>query len=80
VATATGLTPTGWISLPHAVAAGAVPEHLRDRIGHRLAGEGLAGPAPIERRPRQAISHLNHRLRYALDEYDELLPPTPVPE
>ena len=60
--------------------AGEVSPHLRDRIGHRLTGEALVGPSPAERRLRQAISDLNHRLRYALGEYDELPPPLPVPE
>lgn len=60
--------------------ADAVPLHLRDRIGHRLAREVLVGSSPTERELRQAISDLNHRLRYALGEYDELPSPLPVPQ
>jgi hypothetical protein len=60
--------------------AGAVSPRLRDRIGHRLAREALVGSSPTERELRQAISDLNHRLRYALGEYDEPPPPLSVPE
>jgi hypothetical protein len=60
--------------------AGEVSPHLRARIGHRLAREALVGSSPAERQLRQAISDLNHRLRYALGEYDELPPPLPVPD
>ncbi|MEV6850906.1 hypothetical protein [Actinoplanes sp. NPDC051411] len=60
--------------------AGEVSPHLRDRIGQRLARESLAESSPTERQLRQAISDLNHRLRHALGEYDELPSPLPVPE
>jgi hypothetical protein len=59
--------------------AGEVSPHLRDRIGRRLTREALVGPSPTERDLRQAINDLNHRLRYALGEYDELPSPQPVP-
>lgn len=60
--------------------AGAVSPHLRDRIAHRLTRETLLRTSPTERELRQALSDLNHRLRYALGEYDELPPPLTVPE
>jgi hypothetical protein len=60
--------------------AGGVSSHLRGRIGHRLAQAALVGTAPGERELRQAINDLNHRLRYALGEYDDLPLPQPVPE
>jgi hypothetical protein len=60
--------------------ADAVSPHLRDRIAGRLAREGLLGSSPAERELRQAINDLNHRLRYALGEYDELPSPLSVPD
>jgi hypothetical protein len=57
-----------------------VPEHLSGRIRDRLARVGLLGSTGTERELRQAISDLNHRLRYALGEYDELPTPVAVPE
>ncbi|WP_127506619.1 hypothetical protein [Actinoplanes solisilvae] len=62
------------------ISAGAVSPHLRDRIGRRLAREALVRPDPTERELRQAISDLNHRLRYALGEYQDSPPQLPVPE
>jgi hypothetical protein len=57
--------------------AGAVPEHLSRRIRDRLERVELLGAGATERDLRQSISDLNHRLRYALGEYDE--PPQPWP-
>jgi hypothetical protein len=56
--------------------AGGVPERLSRRIGDLLERVGLVGAGGTERDLRQSISDLNHRLRYALGEYDE--PPQPV--
>jgi hypothetical protein len=41
---------------------------------------GLLEPDATERDLRQAVSDLNHRLRYALGEYDEPPSSLPVPE
>ncbi|GGL21491.1 hypothetical protein GCM10012284_65110 [Mangrovihabitans endophyticus] len=60
--------------------AGGVPEHLSRRIRDRLERVGLLGAAGTERDLRQSISDLNHRLRYALGEYDEPPRPVAVPE
>ncbi|BBH67693.1 hypothetical protein ACTI_43780 [Actinoplanes sp. OR16] len=53
-----------------------VPPHLSNRIRDRLERAGLLEPAGTERELRQSISDLNHRLRYALGEYEE--PPEPL--
>jgi hypothetical protein len=60
--------------------AGGVPEHLSRRIRDRLEQVGLLGAGGTERDLRQSISDLNHRLRYALGEYDEPPQPMVVPE
>jgi hypothetical protein len=59
--------------------AGEVPPHLSDRIRRRLERETLLQPNGTERDLRQAINDLNHRLRYALGEYDPPPPPLPLP-
>jgi hypothetical protein len=51
--------------------AGEVSQHLSDRIRHRLQRVATPGPGGDERDLRQSINDLNHRLRYALGEYDE---------
>jgi hypothetical protein len=48
-----------------------------DHIGRRFADEGLLVRDADDRRFRQALNDLNHRIRYALGEHDE--PPTPMP-
>jgi hypothetical protein len=53
---------------------GGVSQRLSRRIRDRLDVDG------IERDLRQSISDLNHRLRYALGEYDEPPQPMAVPE
>jgi hypothetical protein len=60
--------------------AGEVSPHLSDRIRRRLEREALLEPNGTERDLRQAINDLNHRLRYALREYDEQPSPLPVLE
>lgn len=55
--------------------AGEVSQHLSDRIRHRLQVVAVLEPGGTERDLRQSINDLNHRLRYALGEYDE--PPSP---
>jgi hypothetical protein len=62
------------------IMVGEVPPHLSDRIRHRLERETLLAPNGTERDLRQAINDLNHRIRYALGEYDEQPPRLPVPE
>jgi hypothetical protein len=53
---------------------GGVSQRLSRRIRDRLDVDGT------ERDLRQSISDLNHRLRYALGEYDEPPQPMAVPE
>lgn len=60
--------------------AGEVPEGLSRRIRDRLERVGLLRAGGTERDLRQSISDLNHRLRYALGEYDEPPQPVAVPE
>jgi hypothetical protein len=64
------------------IMAGEVPPHLSDRIRQRLERESLLEPNGTEQDLRQAINDLNHRVRYALGEYeyDEQPPRLPVPE
>jgi hypothetical protein len=56
--------------------AGEVSPHLASRVRQRLERTELLEPGGTERALSQAISDLNHRLRYALGEYDE--PPSPL--
>jgi hypothetical protein len=60
--------------------AGEVSQHLSDRIRHRLQSVAVLEPGGTERDLRQSINDLNHRLRYALGEYDEPPSPSEVPE
>jgi hypothetical protein len=60
--------------------AGGIPEHLSGRIQDRLERVGLLAAGGTERDLRQSISDLNHRLRYALGEYDAPPQPMAVPE
>ncbi|BCY09901.1 hypothetical protein [Actinoplanes sp. L3-i22] len=62
------------------IAAGEVSDHLADRLRDRLGRAGLGGTGRAERELRQAISDLNHRLRYALGEYHQPPESLPVPE
>jgi hypothetical protein len=61
------------------IMAGEVPPRLSDRIRRRLERKTLLQPDGTERDLRQAINDLNHRLRYALGEYDAPPPPLPLP-
>jgi hypothetical protein len=60
--------------------AGEVSRHLSGRIRDRLERVELVRPGGTERDLRQSINDLNHRLRYALGEYDEPQRPMAVPE
>lgn len=60
--------------------AGEVSRHLSDHIRDRLERVELLEPGGTERDLRQSINDLNHRLRYALGEYDEPPRPLVVPE
>ena len=60
--------------------AGEVSRHLSGRIQHRLQSAAVLESEATERQLRQAINDLNHRLRYALGEYDEPPSPSEVPE
>jgi hypothetical protein len=55
------------------------PSDLADCHALGLLGR-LLGAGGTERDLRQSISDLNHRLRYALGEYDEPPQPAAVPE
>jgi hypothetical protein len=59
---------------------GEVSERLAGRLKDRLERVGLVEAGATERQLRQSISNLNHRLRYALGEYDDPPHPMPVPE
>jgi hypothetical protein len=56
--------------------AGHAGSRLTGRVRDRLEGAQLLQPEGTERDLRQAINDLNHRLRYALGEYDR--PPDPI--
>ncbi|MBM0236789.1 hypothetical protein JNW88_05850 [Micromonospora sp. ATA32] len=60
--------------------AGEVLQPLSDGFRRRLERVGLLAPGGAERDLRQAINNLNHRLRYALGEYDEPPSTLTVPE
>ena len=53
---------------------------LANCLATRLSVEGLLEANATEREVRQAVNDLNHRLRYALGEYDRPPDPFPVPE
>jgi hypothetical protein len=59
---------------------GEVSRYLSGQIRGRLERVELLKPGGTERELRQSINDLNHRLRYALGEYDEPPRPLPVPE
>nr|WP_296075944.1 hypothetical protein [uncultured Actinoplanes sp.] len=54
---------------------GEVPEHLAGRIRDRLERAAILAPGGSGRDVRQSVNDLNHRLRYALGEFD--VPPSP---
>ena len=60
--------------------AGDVSRHLSGRIRDRFERMELLEPGGTERDLRQSINDLNHRLRYALGEYNEPPRPLAVPE
>jgi hypothetical protein len=62
------------------IMTGEVSPYLAGRIRRRLEREMLLEPNGTDRDLRQTISDLNHRLRYALGEYDEQPLPLLVPE
>jgi len=57
---------------------GEVPEWAQG-FATRLSRDGLLAPDGRNRELRQALNDLNHRLRYALGEYDEPPGPSPMP-
>jgi hypothetical protein len=59
---------------------GEISQHLSGRIRYRLESVMILEPGGTERDLRQAINDLNHRLRYALGEYEVSLSTLPVPE
>jgi hypothetical protein len=59
---------------------GEVSRYLSGRIRDRLEQVELLETGGTERDLRQALNDLNHRLRYALGEYDEPPRPLAVPE
>lgn len=58
--------------------AGGVPEHLSAGIRDRLQHAQLLEPGGSQRDLRQSLNDLNHRLRYALGEYDQPTRPEPA--
>ena len=56
---------------------GGIDQHLVAALLSRLESDGLVSQGASERDLRQALNDLNHRLRFALGEYDE--PPTSLP-
>lgn len=66
--------------LEGALMLGQVPQHLAERIGRRLHDADPIEPYGTERDLRQAINNMNHRLRYALGEYEEPPSPRELPE
>lgn len=59
--------------------AGDVDPHVVDHLLSRLAQDGLVSQDAGEQDLRQALNDLNHRLRFALGEYDEPSRSIPVP-
>jgi hypothetical protein len=59
--------------------AGYLDEDLSRRLGERLQRVGLLGDDWQPRELRQALNDMNHRIRYALGEYDDPPFPQPVP-
>nr|BFE60969.1 hypothetical protein GCM10020063_054950 [Dactylosporangium thailandense] len=60
--------------------AGHASSQLAGNLRERLERARLLPPGGTERDLRQAINDLNHRLRYALGEYDRPPAPYVVPE
>jgi hypothetical protein len=52
---------------------------LVDHLSGRFTSLGLLPPGARHREVRQALNDMNHRLRYALGEYDEPQEPMSVP-
>lgn len=52
-------------------------EHLIDRLRRRFFSDGLVADAAGGYELRQVINDLNHRIRYAIGEYED--PPTSIP-
>lgn len=57
-----------------------LPPGIVGKVRQRLEEADLLTQGASPRDLRQAINDLNHRLRYALGEYDEPPEPLPVPE
>ena len=59
--------------------AGDLDEHVSRRLGERLHRVGMLGKHWHSRELRQALNDMNHRVRYALGEYDDPPGPHAVP-
>ena len=59
--------------------AGDLDEHVSRRLGDRLHRVGMLGKHWQSRELRQALNDMNHRVRYALGEYEDPPGPHPVP-
>ena len=61
------------------ISLGQVDSHVVRGLGDRLRSAGLLAGRNTQLAVRQALNDLNHRIRYALREYDEPPEPSPVP-
>jgi hypothetical protein len=59
---------------------GEMPDRIAQRLHHRFVKVGLLTESATPRAVRQAMSDLNHRLRYVMGEYDEPIAPISVPD
>jgi hypothetical protein len=63
--------------LEGAIWAGDLGEQITGKVAERFVQQGLLTAGYDQRDLRQAINDMNHRLRYAAEEYDS--PPSPIP-
>ncbi|KRD41298.1 hypothetical protein ASE38_16935 [Cellulomonas sp. Root930] len=59
--------------------ASQLDSHFMEHVARRFTSAGLTPDGAGDRELRQALNDLNHRLRYALGEYDDPPQPMPVP-
>lgn len=59
--------------------SGSLDQGTTSKVAERFAQQGLLTADHDQHDLRQAISDLNQRLRYALDEYDSPPPSIPLP-
>ena len=62
----------------HAMGSG-LEAGLAEHLSRRFASLGLMAADASNRDFQQALNEMNHRVRYALGEYDEPQEPLPVP-